>query len=215
VGQRTASAWGLPGSYDPVRKLIYWGIANPSPYTRLKRHGGNPDAVSRSAPANAYSNSTVALDPETGKLAWYYQHLPGDDWDSDHTHERILLRTPFNPDPAAVKWINPKIPRGEQRDVSVSVGEPGGIWVLDRATGEFLWATPFPYDVPDFNISKIDVETGKTYINWDKVFKKDNERQLVLFFQYQGILAHSVPSGQELALHSLRRLLPRYDLQDG
>jgi alcohol dehydrogenase (cytochrome c) len=181
VNERIAGTWGLPGSYDPARKLIYWGIANPKPYTRMQRHG-SADGVSQSAPANAYSNSTVAINADTGKLAWYYQHLPGDDWDSDHAHERILLRTPVNPDTNEVKWISSKVPRGQQRDVVFSVGEPGGIWALDRATGEFLWATPFPYDVPDFHISRIDVETGKTYINWDKVFKKDGDRSLVCFF---------------------------------
>jgi alcohol dehydrogenase (cytochrome c) len=51
-----ASVWGLPGSYDPVRKLVYWGISNPMPNTRLERHNGNPDAVSRTAPADLYSN---------------------------------------------------------------------------------------------------------------------------------------------------------------
>ena len=79
----------MSGSYDPVRKVLYWGIANPNPYTRLMRHGG-PDGVSRTAPANLYSNSTVALDINTGKLNWYYQELPGDDWDADHNHERML-----------------------------------------------------------------------------------------------------------------------------
>ena len=181
VESRMASAWGLPGSYDPVRKLVYWGIGNPSPHTRMKRHGGDPDGTARSAPADLYSNSTVALDPDTGKLAWYYQHLPGDDWDADHVQERILFRTVLNPDPQAVKWINPRIPRGQQRDMIVTVGEAGGIWVLDRDKGQFLWATPFPYDVPEFHISRIDVETGKTYINWDKVLKKDGDRQLVCY----------------------------------
>ena len=179
--QRMASFWGLPGSYDPVRKLIYWGVANPAPYTRIKRHNGNPDAVSRSAPADLYSNSTLALDPQTGKLAWYYQHLPGDDWDSDFAHERILLRTAINPDPAALKWINPLIPRGQQRDILVTVGEPGGIFALDRDKGEFVWATPFPYDSPDYILSNIDVETGKTYINWDRVFKEDGEKHTICF----------------------------------
>jgi len=56
------------------------------------------------------------MDPATGKLKWYYKHLPGDDWDLDHTQERILLRPPVSPDPSAVKWINPRIRRGEQRD---------------------------------------------------------------------------------------------------
>lgn len=185
VEKRNGSTWGLPGSYDPVRNLIYWGVANPNPYPRMTRHG-SADGVSRSAPADLYTNSTVALNANTGKLAWYYQHLPGDDWDSDHTHERILLRTPINPDPKEVKWINPRIPRGQERDISVSVGEPGGIWALDRATGEFLWATPFPYDVPEFHISHIDVETGKTYLNWDKVFKKDGDRSTICFHNTRG-----------------------------
>ena len=71
--------------------------------------------------------------------------------------------------------------RGEERDVVVAVAEAGGIWVLDRATGQFIWATPFPLDVPDFHISHIDVETGRTHMNWDKVKKNDGDRVLVCF----------------------------------
>ena len=82
TAKRVASLWGLPGSYDPKKRLIYWGTANPQPYTRLSRHG-DPDGTSRTAPADLYSNSTLALHAETGELAWYYQHLPGDDWDAD------------------------------------------------------------------------------------------------------------------------------------
>ena len=112
------------------------------------------------APADLYSNSTVALNPDTGKLAWYYQHLPGDDWDEDYTHERTLFRTAVSPDPKFVKWINPDIRRGQQRDVMVMVGEGGGMWALDRGNGQFLWASPFPYDTKNFIISSIDVKTG-------------------------------------------------------
>jgi alcohol dehydrogenase (cytochrome c) len=184
VEKRVASAWGLPGSYDPQRKLIFWAIANPKPYTRLRRHGG-PDVNSRHSPADLYSNSTVALHVETGRLVWHYQHLPGDDWDADHIHERTLVRTTIDPDPKAVKWINPNIKRGEQRDVVVAVGEGGGMWVLDRATGEFLWAMPFPFDVPQFNISKIDGD-GKVHLNWDNVFKKDGDRVTTCFHNTRG-----------------------------
>ncbi len=179
--RRMASAWGLPGAYDPVRRLIYWGIGNPHPHTRLKRHDGNLDGTGRSAPADLYSNSTVALDPDTGKVVWYYQHLPGDDWDADHVQERILIRTLYNPDPQALKWINPGVAPGQEREIIVTVGEAGGIWALDRDTGKFLWATPFPYDVPEFHLSHIDVDTGITHINWDKVLKKEGDRQLVCF----------------------------------
>src|SRR5262249_7867619 len=75
--RRVAGSWGLPGSYDPQRKTLYWAVANPKPYTRLKRHG-SAEGTARAAPADLYSNSTLALDVETGKLKWYYQHLPGD-----------------------------------------------------------------------------------------------------------------------------------------
>lgn len=179
---RQASTWGLPGSYDPVRKMIYWGVANPMPDQRSARHNGNPDAVSRSAPADLYSNSTLALNPETGKLAWYYQHLPGDDWDSDYTHERTLVRTRVNPDPNFVKWISTTVPRGQDRDVVVTIGEAGNVFELDRATGQFLWATPFPFDTPNSVISGIDVKTGKTQINWDLVFKQPGDRHTICYW---------------------------------
>jgi alcohol dehydrogenase (cytochrome c) len=180
--KRLASVWGLPGSYDPVRKVLYWGVSNPMPNTRADRHDGNPDAISRSAPSDLYSNSTLALNPNSGKLLWYYQHLPGDDWDEDYTHERTLVRTRVNPDPKYVKWINPDIPKGEQRDLAVMVGEGGGIFALDRSNGQFLWATPFPYDTKEFLISNIDVKTGKTYINWDVVLKQPGERHVICFW---------------------------------
>src|SRR5262245_48844389 len=77
VDQRAASPWGQVGSYDPKRKVLYWSVANPNPYTRLTRHG-SPEANAVNAPVDLFSNSTVALDVETGKLQWYYQELPGD-----------------------------------------------------------------------------------------------------------------------------------------
>jgi len=186
VSERKASAWGLPGSYDPAKRLVYWGIANPTPYTRLTRHNGDINAIPEMAPADAYSNSTVAIHAETGELAWYYQELPGDDWDLDHVHEKFLIRTPVNPDPNAVKWISSRVPRGEERDIVVSVAEGGGIYVVDGSNGEFLWAMPFPIDTPDFHLSRIDTETGKAYINMDKVFKQDGDEVLVCSFNTRG-----------------------------
>jgi alcohol dehydrogenase (cytochrome c) len=182
LDKRLASIWGLPGTYDPVRKTMYWGISNPMPNTRMERHNGNPDAISRTSPSDLYSNSTVALDPATGKLAWYYQHLPGDDWDEDYTHERTLVRTKVNPNPKFVKWFNPDIPKGQERDVAVMVGEGGGIFTLDRDKGQFLWASPFPFDVPNFLISNIDGKTGKTTINYDLVMKQPGDHHLICFF---------------------------------
>ena len=177
-----ASTWALMGSYDPIRRVIYWGIANPMPNTRMDRHNGDPAGTAKTAPADLYSNSTVALDPSTGKLKWYYQHLPGDDWDQDYTNERILFRTAVSPDSQYVKWINPAIKKGEQHDVSVNVGEGGGIWALDRNSGEFLWSNPFPYDNPNFLISDIDVKTGRVTINYDLVMKKPGDHHVICFW---------------------------------
>ncbi len=180
--QSMASTWGLPGSFDPGRNVLYWGVANPMPDQRMARHNGNPDGTSRTTPADLYSNSTVALDPATGKLIWYYQHLPGDDWDTDHTHERTLARVAFNPNPKFVKWINPTVPRGSVHDIAAMVAEGGTVFVLDRNNGQFLWAMPFPYDDPNYIMSDVDVKTGQTTLNWDLVYKKPGEHHIMCYW---------------------------------
>lgn len=88
---------------------------------------------------------------------------------------------PPDPDPRYVKWINPRIRRGEQRDVSVMVGEGGGLFVNDRATGEFLWATPFPRDTPDFLIGNIE-GNGRVHLNTNVMFKGPAERHVICFW---------------------------------
>ena len=192
VDQRAAGAWGLPGSYDPVRKVVYWGVANPNPYTRFKRHG-NYDAISFSSPAELYSNSTLALNVETGKLVWYFQELAGDDWDADHNQERMLIRTRVSPDPRFVKWINPGLTAGTEQDVVITVAEAGGMFAVDRGTGQFLWARPFPFDDPNINFSVVDVKTGRTAANPDKLFKKDGDTVLECY--------HNTRSLWQIAYH--------------
>ena len=182
VDERRAAAWGLPGTYDPVRRLVYWGIANPMPNTRADRHGGDVDAIPRHAPADLYSNSTVALNPDTGELAWHYQHLPGDDWDMDINEEKVLIRTVVDPDPRHVKWINPNVPKGVERDVAITVGEGGGVWVNDRASGQFLWAMPFPYDTEHWILEDIDVETGVGRINSKALLEQPGQTKLVCYW---------------------------------
>jgi alcohol dehydrogenase (cytochrome c) len=195
VDQRAAGPWGLPGSYDPKRKVLYWSVANPNPYTRLTRHG-SADAVSLSAPADLYSNSTVALDVETGKLVWYYQELPGDDWDADHNHERILVHTRVSPDPRYVKWISASLAPGAERDIVVTVAEGGTMFAVDQASGEFLWAKPFPYDDPNINMNDIDLKTGKTHVNYDKLFKKDGDHIVGCYHNTRGLWAIAFDPGR-------------------
>ena len=180
------SPWGLPGSYDPELGLVYWGIAVPAPYTRIVRRGTWD--VGDSTPCELYSNSTVALSADTGAMDWYYQHLPCDDWDQDFALERTLIDTVVNPDPDAVMWINPAVAgRAEERKVAVTLGEPGGLFVLDRETGEFLWATPLPYTSTErFVIRDIDVETGQVFINTDLVAKEVGEQHIICGHNVKG-----------------------------
>lgn len=180
------SPWGLPGSYDPKLNRIFWGIAVPLPYPRLVRRGTWD--VGNQTPCELYSNSTLALNADTGAIDWYYQYLPCDDWDEDFVQERTLIDTVVNPDPEAVRWINPKLAgTAEERKVVVVMGEPGGLFVNDRETGEFLWATPFPYTETDrFVISDIDVETGSVFINMDLVARENGQRFVICGHNIKG-----------------------------
>ncbi len=190
VDQRAAGPWGQVGSYDPKRKTLYWSVSNPNPYTRLTRHG-SADAVSISAPADLFSNSTVALDVNTGKLNWYYQELPGDDWDADHNHERVLIHTKVSPDPKYVRWINPTIKSGSEHDIVLTTAEGGGMFAVEQASGQFLWSRPFPFDDPNINMNYIDVKTGITRANPDKMFKKDGDHIIGCYHNTRAVMQTS------------------------
>ena len=152
--RRHASPW-MTGSYDPALNLLYWGTGPPSPLPEKLRGAGKADLL--------YTNSTLALDPDTGELMWYFQHLPRDNWDLDHVFERLIVETTVAPDPAEVPWINPALRSGETRKVITGVpGKTGVVWTLDAATGEFLWARPTIYQ----NImTGLDLETGRPIID--------------------------------------------------
>jgi alcohol dehydrogenase (cytochrome c) len=179
--KRVAGPWGLSGTYDPTTNSVIWGVANPTPNSRIERHNGDFNAVPTHAPAELFSNSTLSINADTGKLNWYYQHLPGDDWDEDWTNDRILVSTTLNPTRATAKWFNSKIKAGERRDVVLATGESGGVFALDRHTGEFLWANPWPYDVPNFFLKNID-EKGITYLNESAMLPRPNMTNTVCFF---------------------------------
>jgi len=130
--RRGGSAWIAP-SWDPELGLIFVGVAVPIPWGSQQRGTGDGDVL--------YTNSTLALDADTGEIRWYFQHLPNDEWDLDHPFERLVVETEVSPDPEAVDWLNPDITPGERRKVITGVpGKLGIVWTLDAATGEFLWA---------------------------------------------------------------------------
>ena len=150
--------WMVP-SFDPELNLIYIGTSVTSPAPKFMLGGtGNK---------HLYHNSTLALDADTGEIVWYYQHL-NDHWDLDHPFERLLVDTVVAPNPAAVSWINPRLRPGEMRRVITGIpGKTGVVYTLDRATGEFLWATP---TITQNVISSIDGATGAVTENSEVVF---------------------------------------------
>ncbi len=161
--RRHVGAWMVP-SYDPVLNLIYIGTSVTSPAPKFLLGGVNN--------THLYHNSTLALDADTGEIAWYYQHL-NDHWDLDHPFERLLVDTAVAPAASAVSWINPRIQPGEERRVVTGIpGKTGIVYTLDRETGEFLWATP---TVTQNVINSIDGATGAVAVNAEVVFTGEGQ----------------------------------------
>ena len=165
--RRHVGAWMPPG-FDPDLNLLYVGTSGTDPHPKFLLGGVDK--------AHLYHNSTLALDADTGEIAWTYQHL-NDHWNLDHPFERLLVDTAVAPDPGAVRWINPRLRPGERRRVVTGIpGKTGVAYTLDRATGEFLWATP---TVEQNVIDRIDGATGAVSENPEVVFTREGEEALV------------------------------------
>jgi alcohol dehydrogenase (cytochrome c) len=102
----------ITGSYDPDLNLTYWGTAQAKPWMPASRGMDSRDV-------GLYTNSTVALDASTGKLAWHYAHAPGEALDLDVVFERVLV------DAGSEKWV-------------LSAGKDGVLWKHDRRDGTYL-----------------------------------------------------------------------------
>ena len=102
----------ITGSYDPDLNLTYWGTAQAKPWMPVSRGMRTIDRA-------LYTSSTVALDADTGKLAWHFSHAPGEALDLDIVFERVLVDS------------------GDQKLV-FTVGKDGVLWKLDRKTGKYL-----------------------------------------------------------------------------
>jgi alcohol dehydrogenase (cytochrome c) len=101
----------ITGSYDPDLNLIFWGTAQAKPWMRVSRGSGSG--------ATLYANSTLALNADTGKLAWYHSHAPGETLDLDEVFERVLV------DDQGQNYV-------------FSAGKAGILWKLDRKTGKYI-----------------------------------------------------------------------------
>ena len=123
----------MTGSFDPALNLTYWGTGNPGPdWNPAQREGDN-----------LYSDSVVALDPDTGKLKWFYQFTPHDPYDYDSTQVPVLVDA---------NW------RGTPRKLMMWGNRSGFFYVLDRTNGQFLAGYPF---VKVNWASGLDAKTGR------------------------------------------------------
>lgn len=153
-------SWMVP-SYDPELGLIIMGTSVTSPAPKFYLGGTDNKHL--------YHNSTLALEIDTGEIRWYYQHM-NDHWDLDHPFERLLVETEVTPDPDEVTWINPNLTPGETRKVITGIpGKTGIVYTLDRATGEFLWATP---TIEQNVVVDIDGSTGAVTENPEIIFRE-------------------------------------------
>lgn len=159
--------WMVP-SFDPELNLVYFGTSVTSPYAKFTLGDVNDDYL--------YHTSTLAIDGDTGELVWYYQHIR-DHWDLDHPFERLLVDTVVAPNPDEVRWISPNVTPGEERKILTGIpGKTGIVYALDRATGEFLWATE---TVQQNVVTDIDPATGAYTMNDDLVFTEVGQEYLV------------------------------------
>jgi alcohol dehydrogenase (cytochrome c) len=115
--KRGGGAIWVAGQYDPELNLTYWGTGSPSPWSTITRGTFGAKGL--------YMDSTLALNPDTGKLVWYYQHIAADPYDQDYSFERIIATVSV---------------RGTRRKAVITAGKPGVFEALDAATGEFLFA---------------------------------------------------------------------------
>ena len=108
----------MPGTYDAELNTIYWGTGNPSPdFDGSVRPGDD-----------LYTSSLLALDPDTGKLKWYFQFSPHDMYDYDAVQTPVLVDANF---------------QGQPRKLVVTANRNGFLYVLDRETGEYLASKQF------------------------------------------------------------------------
>jgi acido-empty-quinoprotein group A len=131
-------AW-MTGTYDPNLNLVYWGTGNPHPVLAGVVRTGS----------NLYTCSIVALNADTGKLAWYYQPSPHDTHDWDAVETPVLFDAEF---------------QGRTRKLLAQASRNGYFFLLDRTSGEHLLTAPF---VPTDWASGLDSK-GQPISNKDK-----------------------------------------------
>ena len=133
------SSW-VTGTYDAELDLVYWGIGNPSPWNPRARKGDN-----------LYTNSVIAIRPDTGKMVWHYQTTPHDPFDYDGVQTPVIATVNVG---------------GSPRKVIIQANRSGFLYVLDAKDGKLVAANS--YGKVNW-ASGIDKETGRPIVT--DVFK--------------------------------------------
>jgi quinohemoprotein ethanol dehydrogenase len=128
------TVWGEQ-AYDPNLNLLYIGTGNSTPYPIWYRSPKGGD--------NLFLVSILAINPDDGKLAWYYQTTPGENWDFTCTMNMILADLKIN---------------GEERKVLMQAPKNGFFYVIDRINGKLISAQKF---VPVNWADSVDMKTGR------------------------------------------------------
>ena len=141
--ERSGGSVWVPGSYDADLNLLYFGPAPTYDTTSLRVLADLPNITTDAL----YTNSTIALNADTGELVWHYQHMRNDQLDHDWAFERQILHLMVN---------------GEMRKVVVTGGKEAIFEALDAATGDYL----FSIDLDMQNVvAEIDPRTGAKTLN--------------------------------------------------
>jgi len=151
--RRAAATWSTEGmkmggggtvwdgmSYDPDTNLLYVGTGNAGPWTQDARKQGKDKE-------NLYAASILAVNADTGRLAWYFQMVPGDEWDFDSVQQLMLADVTI---------------KGQQRKVIMQANKNGFYYVIDRVTGKFISGQPFAQVTWARGLNE---ETGRPIIN--------------------------------------------------
>ena len=132
-----ADNW-IAGSYDPTLRLIILGTSQAKPWVAASRGMSPRDAA-------LYTNSTLALDPHTGKIRWYFQHVPGETLDMETGFERVLIDVDGQP-------------------LVFTAGKDGLLWKLDRRSGKYIGVTETLYQTL---FASIDRRSGRVEYRQD------------------------------------------------
>jgi quinohemoprotein ethanol dehydrogenase len=127
-------------AYDPDANLFYVGTGNAGPWPEdARKQGKDKD--------NLYAASILAVNPDTGKLAWYFQMVPGDEWDFDSVQQLMLADVTI---------------KGQQRKVIMQANKNGFYYVIDRVSGKFISGQPFAQVTWARGLNE---ETGRPIVN--------------------------------------------------